>query len=60
MQGCSVKINLALDALPDFTAYPGTHLGPHHGATMHICPSMDYIDRAGKRHRQDSLLHGRC
>jgi phytoene dehydrogenase-like protein len=46
MQGCSVKINLALDALPDFTAYPGAHLGPHHGATMHICPSMDYVDRA--------------
>ena len=46
MQGCNVKINLALDALPDFTAYPGAHLGPHHGATMHICPSMDYIDRA--------------
>jgi phytoene dehydrogenase-like protein len=46
MQGCSVKINLALDTLPDFTAYPGAHLGPHHGATMHICPSMDYVDRA--------------
>jgi phytoene dehydrogenase-like protein len=46
MQGCSLKINLALDALPDFTAYPGAQLGPQHGATMHICPSMDYVDRA--------------
>jgi phytoene dehydrogenase-like protein len=46
MQGCSAKINLALDALPDFTAYPGAHLGPQHRATMHICPSMDYVDRA--------------
>lgn len=46
MQGCSLKINLALDALPDFTAYPGAQPGPHHGATMHICPSMDYVDRA--------------
>jgi phytoene dehydrogenase-like protein len=46
IQGCSVKINLALDALPDFTAYPGTRLGPHHRATIHICPSLDYVDRA--------------
>jgi phytoene dehydrogenase-like protein len=46
MQGCSFKINLALDALPDFTAYPGAKLGPQHKATMHICPSMDYVDRA--------------
>ena len=46
MRGCSAKINLALDALPDFTAYPGAHLGPHHRATMHICPSMDYVERA--------------
>jgi phytoene dehydrogenase-like protein len=46
MHGCNIKINLALDTLPDFTAYPGAHLGPHHGATMHICPSMDYVDRA--------------
>jgi phytoene dehydrogenase-like protein len=45
MQGCSFKINLALDSLPDFKAYPGSELGPHHKATMHICPSMDYVDR---------------
>lgn len=46
MQGCSFKINLALDALPDFTAFPGSSLGPQHKATMHICPSMEYVDRA--------------
>jgi phytoene dehydrogenase-like protein len=46
MRGCSAKINLALDALPDFTAYPGAQLGPQHRATMHICPSMDYVERA--------------
>jgi phytoene dehydrogenase-like protein len=44
-RGCSMKINLALDGLPDFTALPGSHLGPQHKATIHICPSMDYIDR---------------
>ncbi|HLG17779.1 MAG TPA: NAD(P)/FAD-dependent oxidoreductase [Blastocatellia bacterium] len=44
--GCSMKINLALDGLPDFKAFPGASLGPQHKATIHICPSMDYIDRA--------------
>lgn len=46
MQGCVVKINLALDALPNFKAYPGAQLGPQHKATMHVCPSMEYVDRA--------------
>jgi phytoene dehydrogenase-like protein len=46
IQGCSIKINLALDALPDFTALPGSKLAPQHKTTIHVCPSMDYIDRA--------------
>jgi len=46
MEGCSMKINLALDALPDFKAFPGSQLGPHHKATIHVCPSMEYVDRA--------------
>ena len=46
IEGCSLKINLALDALPDFKDYPGADLGPQHRATIHICPSMDYVDRA--------------
>jgi phytoene dehydrogenase-like protein len=44
-EGTSLKINIALSGLPDFKAYPGTP-GPQHGATMHICPSIDYIERA--------------
>ncbi len=44
-EGTSCKINLALNGLPEFTAYPGSP-GPHHRATMHICPSVDYIERA--------------
>lgn len=44
-EGTSVKINFALSGLPDFRALPGTP-GPQHGATMHICPSIDYIERA--------------
>jgi phytoene dehydrogenase-like protein len=46
MQGCSMKINLALDGLPNFTAIPGSNLQPHHKTTMHICPSMDYVEHA--------------
>src|SRR5208283_3008091 len=45
VEGTSLKMNLALDGLPDFTAFPGTP-GPQHGATMHICPSIDYVERA--------------
>src|SRR5262249_1775949 len=46
IEGCSMKINLALDCLPDFKAYPGRDVGPHHKATIHVCPSMEYVDRA--------------
>ncbi|MBC7924283.1 MAG: NAD(P)/FAD-dependent oxidoreductase [Bryobacteraceae bacterium] len=43
-EGTSLKINFALSGLPDFRALPGP--GPHHGATMHICPSVEYVERA--------------
>jgi phytoene dehydrogenase-like protein len=45
VEGTSLKMNLALDGLPDFEALPGAP-GPQHGATMHICPSIDYVERA--------------
>ena len=45
IEGTSCKINLALSGLPEFTAYPGAP-GPHHRATMHICPDIDYVERA--------------
>jgi phytoene dehydrogenase-like protein len=53
-EGTSLKINLALDGLPDFTAVPRAAApraaapgpGPHHGATMHICPTIEYMERA--------------
>jgi phytoene dehydrogenase-like protein len=44
-EGTSCKINLALSGLPEFKVRPETP-GPHHRATMHICPSIDYIERA--------------
>ena len=45
IEGTSCKINLALSGLPQFTCYPETP-GPQHRATMHICPSIEYVERA--------------
>jgi phytoene dehydrogenase-like protein len=42
----SCKINIALSELPDFTAVPGTAPGPQHRGTIHISPTMEYIERA--------------
>jgi phytoene dehydrogenase-like protein len=45
IEGTSCKINLALSGYPEFKALPGAP-GPQHGATMHICPSIEYVERA--------------
>jgi len=48
-EGTSLKMNLALKGLPEFKAYPGCSAGapgPQHRATMHICPSIEYVERA--------------
>jgi phytoene dehydrogenase-like protein len=42
----SCKINIALSELPDFIAVPGTAPGPQHRGTIHISPTMEYIERA--------------
>jgi phytoene dehydrogenase-like protein len=41
----SAKINVALSALPNFTAVPGTSAGPQHRGTIHLCPDQDFIER---------------
>ena len=43
-RGSSGKVNLALDALPDFTAMRGP--GPHLRGAISISPSVDYMERA--------------
>jgi phytoene dehydrogenase-like protein len=42
----SLKINVALSALPSFSALPGSAPGPQHRGTIHVAPSLDYIERA--------------
>ncbi|MBV9744406.1 MAG: NAD(P)/FAD-dependent oxidoreductase [Acidobacteriia bacterium] len=45
IEGTSAKINLALSGLPEFRALRGAP-GPQHRATMHICPDLEYVERA--------------
>ena len=43
-RGSSGKVNLALDALPNFTCLPGD--GPHLRGALSVSPSVDYMERA--------------
>jgi len=43
-RGSSGKVNLALDALPNFKALPGA--GPHLRGAVSISPSVEYMERA--------------
>ncbi|WP_425619391.1 phytoene desaturase family protein [Anatilimnocola sp. NA78] len=42
----SLKINVALSELPDFTAVPGKSVAPHHRGTIHIGETLDTMERA--------------
>jgi phytoene dehydrogenase-like protein len=44
IRGSSAKVNLALEALPEFTSWPGE--GAHLAGAISISPSLDYIERA--------------
>ncbi len=44
--GVSCKLNLALGELPNFLVRPGTNEQPHHRATIHVAPSLDYLQTA--------------
>lgn len=42
----SAKINLALSEPPRFACNPNDGIGRHHHGTIHISPTLDYIERA--------------
>ncbi len=42
----AVKVNVGLSELPDFRACPGSAPGPHHRGTIHVSPTLDYIEEA--------------
>lgn len=52
--GVSCKLNLALGELPNFTARPGTNVQAHHRATIHVAPTVDYLQAA----YDDCAAHG--
>lgn len=41
-----VKINLALEQLPNFTADPSSGVAEHHTGSVEMAPTMDYIEAA--------------
>ncbi|MDP9017793.1 MAG: NAD(P)/FAD-dependent oxidoreductase [Candidatus Eremiobacteraeota bacterium] len=44
--GPSFKLNLAIGELPNFLCRPGTHAQAHHRASIHVAPSIDYLQTA--------------
>ncbi|HZZ66525.1 MAG TPA: NAD(P)/FAD-dependent oxidoreductase [Candidatus Baltobacteraceae bacterium] len=44
--GVAFKLNLALGQLPNFRCRPGTRPDAHHRATIHIAPSIEYLQQA--------------
>lgn len=42
----SLRINVALSSLPDFSCAPGTSPRPHHASGIVLAPSLAYMDRA--------------
>ncbi len=55
MRSGVIKINVALNQLPDFKAYPGNkEVGPQHRGTIHVAPTMEYMEKAF-----DDAKHGR-
>ncbi len=46
------RMNVALSALPSFTALPGTNVADHHTSGIIMAPSLAYMDRAYSDARQ--------
>ena len=42
----TLRMNVALDELPDFTCKPGKQQAVHHGGSVLISPSIDYLETA--------------
>lgn len=57
----SLKINLAVKELPDFTAMPGREPSPQHRGTIHIGATLQHLEQAyadtlGGRPSQDPIV----
>ncbi|MBV8264661.1 MAG: NAD(P)/FAD-dependent oxidoreductase [Candidatus Eremiobacteraeota bacterium] len=45
-EGPSMKLNIALGELPNFSSRPSGESAPQHNATIHVAPDVDYLQRA--------------
>jgi phytoene dehydrogenase-like protein len=54
-EGVSLKLNLALGELPNFSSRPGSTPAPHHRATTHVAPSIDYLQTAHDEARRGGV-----
>jgi phytoene dehydrogenase-like protein len=52
MGSATFRMNVALDALPDFACRPGTEPATHHKAGIVIGPTLDYLERAYRDARE--------
>lgn len=50
----TLRMNVALSELPDFTCLPGADNQPHHRSGIIVAPSLEYMDRAYR----DARAHG--
>ncbi|MFZ2650038.1 MAG: NAD(P)/FAD-dependent oxidoreductase [Burkholderiaceae bacterium] len=49
----TLRMNVALSELPDFSCLPGRSAAEHHASGIVIAPSLDYMDRAFHDARRD-------
>lgn len=54
-RGVAFKLNLALGELPNFKCRPGTNAQPHHRATIHVAPSIEYLQDAYEEARDGGI-----
>jgi phytoene dehydrogenase-like protein len=45
-ESATLRMNVALSELPDFTAFPGRTAAPHHSSGIIMAPSLAFMDRA--------------
>ncbi len=45
-ESATLRMNVALAELPDFTCLPGRQVQPHHRSGIILAPSLEYMDRA--------------
>jgi phytoene dehydrogenase-like protein len=52
-ESATLRMNVALSELPDFSSLPGKAAQPHHSSGIIMAPSLEYMDRAYASARED-------